>query len=294
MGAITAALAQVLRRGLPITAATADPVLLDLRGVISRAINADDAASRTSALDGVMRGLLARFPDARHAEAARALFGLPPAEPGQTLTVRRELAAGAAGHEVHHFRKRVEPRLIDKLAAALLADADRFTRSRVIAPRLAPSAGWQTVPADPFSWELAEHEEALTRLWAAIYAARAELLAVARLLSLGADRQQVVCQAVTAAWRWAQASLTAASYARAFGADINDVSAHDLVALAGWTPPMTDEQADRLRQAAAGEADRASFLAALHNEPELGASWVDAFADPDGQTSPLTTERLIS
>ncbi|MGH3511403.1 MAG: hypothetical protein ACRDQV_11800 [Pseudonocardiaceae bacterium] len=262
--------------------------------MISRAIDSDDAASRTAALDGVVRGLLARFPDARYAEAARALFGLPPAEPAQTLTVRRLLAAGAAGHEVHHFRKRVEPRLIDKLAAALLADADRFTRSRVIAPRLAPQAEWQTVPADPFSWELAEHEEALTRLWAAIYAARAELLAVARLLSFDADRQQVIGQMVTAAWRWAQASLEATSYTRAFGTDTDEVSADDFVALAGWTPPVTDGQAARLRQAAAGAADCASFVAALHHEPELGASWVDAFFPPDGHTSPQTTGRLIS
>lgn len=62
------------------------------------------------------RGLLARFPDVRYASAARALFGLPPAEPGQNLTVRRELAADQAGHEVHHFRKRVEPKLVEKIA----------------------------------------------------------------------------------------------------------------------------------------------------------------------------------
>lgn len=57
---------------------------------------------------------MARFGEARYAPAARALFGLPPAEPGQNLTVRRELAAAAAGHEVHHFRKRVEPKLSDR------------------------------------------------------------------------------------------------------------------------------------------------------------------------------------
>jgi hypothetical protein len=292
---VAAALGRVLRRGLPITAAAADPVLLDLRGVISRAVDPDDEASRTTALDGVLRGLLARFPDARYAEAARALFGLPPAEPGQTLTVRRELAAGAASHEVHHFRKRVEPRLIDQLASALLADADRFTRSRMIAPRLAPPTGRQTVPADPFAWEVAEHEEVLCKLWAAIYAARAELLATQRLLSFGADRQQVIRQAVTAAWRWAQASLEAISYVGTFGVDTEEVSAHDLVALAGWAPPVTAEQAAWLRRAAAVTADRAGFVAALDDETELGAAWVEAFFDSDdGQTSPRATERLIS
>lgn len=291
---VAAALAGILRRGLPITAAAADPVLLDLRGVISRSADPDDEASRTTALDGVMRGLLARFPDARYAAAARALFGLPPAQSGQTLTIRRDLAAEVASHEVHHFRKRVEPRLIDQLASALLADADRFTRSRGIAPRLAPPAGRQRVGADPFAWEVAEHEEALSRLWAAIYAARAELLAVERLLSLGVDRQQLITQAVTAAWRWAQASLEATSYAGAFGTATDEVSAHDLVALAGWTPGVTAEQASRLRQAAACAADRAGFEAALHDESDFGATWIEAFFNSDVQTPTPGTERLTS
>ncbi|HEU0090381.1 MAG TPA: hypothetical protein VFQ77_22440 [Pseudonocardiaceae bacterium] len=278
------ALARVLRRGLPVTATAFEPVLLGLRGVISRAVDPDDEVSRTAALDGVLRGLLARFPDPRYTDAVRALFGLPPAEPGQNLTVRRELAARAAGHEVHHFRKRVEPRLIDQLARALLADADRFIRSRVIAPRLAPSTDRQPVPADPFAWEVTEHEEALSRLWAAIYSLRAELLALERLLSLGADRQQVSRQAVTAAWRWGLLSAEVTSYTAAFDppSTRGEVSGHDLIALAGWTPPLSVDQQSRLRTAAAGGADRDRFVAALQAEPELGHAWIDNFLAPTG------------
>lgn len=248
----------------------------------------------------MLRGLLARFPDVRYAKAARALFGLSPAEPGQNLTARRELAACVAGHEVHHFRKRVEPRLLDQLTSALLADADRFTRSRVIAPRLAPTTDRQPVAADPFAWEVAEHEEALSRLWAAIYALRAELLAVERLVSFGADQQQVIQQAVTAAWRWALVSTDAASYADAFGADATggEVSAHDLVALAGWTPPLSSEQQSRLLAAAGEGADRDRFVAALHAETELGHAWVNAFLAPGGSgssgNSTNDTERQVS
>src|SRR3982074_214191 len=105
---VVAGLQRLLRRGLPVTPAAAEPVLLDLRGIVARAADPADEASRTAALDGTLRGLLARFPDTRYAPAARALFGLPPAEPGQNLTARRDLAAEQAGHEVHHFRKRVE------------------------------------------------------------------------------------------------------------------------------------------------------------------------------------------
>lgn len=271
---MVAAIGRLLRRGLPVTPATADPVLLDLRGIVARAVDPADEASRTAALDGTLRGLLARFPDTRYAPAARALFGLPPAEPGQNLTVRRDLAAEQAGHEVHHFRKRVEPRLIEKVAWELLADADRFTRSPMIAPRLAPVTERQPVQPDPFAWEVAEHEEQLSRLWSAIYAARAELLAVERLISLRADRIDVLHTAVTAAWRWAVARAEAIGYTTAFAPDL-DVD--ELVALAGWTPPLTEAQASRLAEAAGGGASREQFVHSLHGETGLGNAWTEGF-----------------
>lgn len=271
---IIAAVRRLLRRGLPVIPSSADTVLLDLRGIVARAVDPADEASRTSALDGTLRGLLARFPDTRYAAAARALFGLPPAKPGQNLTVRRELAAAEAGHEVHHFRKRVEPRLVEKIAWELLADADRFTRSPMIAPRLAPSSERQPVPADPFAWEVAEYEEQLTRLWSAIYAARAELLAVERLISLEADRADIATILITAAWRWASARSKAVSYTIGFAPDL-DASADELVVLAGWIPTLTAAQASRLTEIAS--ADRAQFAAALHDETGLADAWIGGF-----------------
>jgi hypothetical protein len=271
---VVAAVGRLLRSGLPVTPAAVDTVLLDLRGIVARAVDPADEASRTAALDGTLRGLLARFPDARYAPAARALFGLPPAEPGQNLTVRRDLAAEQAGHEVHHFRKRVEPKLIEKIAWELLADADRFTRSPMIAPRLAPVTERQRVQADPFAWEVAEHEEHLGRLWSAIYAARAELLAVERLISLDADRIDIGHQAVTAAWRWAVARAEAIGYTTAFAPDLEP---DRLIALAGWVPALTEAQASRLTEAATGGASREQFVHSLHGETGLGNTWAQGF-----------------
>ncbi|HEX5348629.1 MAG TPA: hypothetical protein VFW64_16230 [Pseudonocardiaceae bacterium] len=275
-GEVVAAVRRLLRRGLPVTPASTDAVLLDLRGIVARAVDPADEASRTAALDGTLRGLLARFPDARYASAARALFGLPPAEPGQNLTVRREFAAEQSGHEVHHFRKRVEPKLVAKIAWELLADADRFTRSPRIAPRLAPAAGRQPILADPFAWEVAENEEQLSRLWSAIYAARAELLAVERLISLRADRMDILRMAVTAAWRWAAARAEAINYTTAFAPE-PQTSVDELVALAGWTPALTAAQVSRLTEAATGGASREQFVAALHGENGLGNVWTEGF-----------------
>ncbi|MEU7912520.1 hypothetical protein [Microbispora bryophytorum] len=274
---MVAAVGRLVRQGLPVTPAAVDPVLLELRGITARAVDPADVASRTAALDGTLRGLLARFPDARYAAAARALFGLPPAEPGQNLTMRRERAAELAGHEVNHFRKRVEPKLIERVAWELLADADRFTRLPVIAPRLAPAGSRQPVQADPFAWEVAEHEEHLCRLWSALYAARAELLAAERLISLDADRIDVMHAVVTAAWRWAAARAEAIGYTTAFAPDPEKTSADDLVALAGWTPALTQAQMSRLTEAASGAASREQFVHTLHNETGLGNTWINGF-----------------
>lgn len=272
-----AAVRRLLRPGLPVTPGSADKALLDLRGVLARAIDPTDEASRVTALDGTLRGLLARFPDTRYAAAARALFGLPPADGGQNLTTRRILAAEQAGHEVHHFRKRVEPKLVETIAWELLADADRFTRSAVIAPRLAPTTERSPIQADPFAWEVTEHEEQLSRLWSAIYAARAELLAVERLVSLRADRRDILHTSVTAAWRWAAARAEAISYTDAFHPGQYS-STEELVALAGWTPTLTSAQVSRLTEAASGGVSREQFVSALHDEIELGNAWAHGFS----------------
>ncbi|WP_405085966.1 hypothetical protein [Microbispora sp. NBC_01389] len=285
---VVAAVGRLVRHGLPVTPAAVDPALLELRGIAARAVDPVDVASRTTALDGTLRGLLARFPDARYAAAARALFGLPPTEPGQNLTVRRERAAELAGHEVHHFRKRVEPKLIERVAWELLADADRFTRLPMIAPRLAPAGSRQPVQADPFAWEVTEHEEHLCRLWSALYAARAELLAVERLISLDVNRIDVMRAMVTAAWRWAAARAEAFGYTAAFALDLEKISADELVALAGWTPELTEAQTSRLTEAAVGGASREQFVHALHNETGLGNAWINGFLAVPEPADPIT------
>jgi hypothetical protein len=170
--------------------------------------------------------------------------------------------------------------VIEKIAWQLLTDADRFTRMLMIAPRLVPVTVCRPVPADPFAWEVTEHEERLARLWSALYAARAELLAVERLVSLRADRIDLIQTAVTAAWRWAAARAEAIDYTAAYAPDC-DTSVDDLLALAGWTPELTKTQASRLTKAAVSSATREQFIRALHNETGLRNTWVDGLLGPD-------------
>lgn len=170
-----------------------------------------------------------------------------------------------------------------------MADADRFTRSAMIAPRLAPASGRQPVQADPFAREVAEHEEQLSRLWSALYAARAELLAVERLISLRADRVNILRTAVTAAWRWAAARAEAIGYTTAFAPELES-SVDELVTLAGWTPTLTAAQTSRLTEAATGGASREQFVAALHGETGLDDTWVQGFLTHHASTE-ITPEQ---
>lgn len=124
-------------------------------------------------------------------------------------------------------------------------------------------------------------------MWSALYNARAELLAVERLISLEMDRTDIIATAVTAAWRWAAARAEAISYTTAFGSDV-ETSPDELIALAGWVPALTPAQLSRLTEAAAGGAGRQRFVAALHGEPGLGNTWVHGFL-----TRSASTERNI-
>ncbi|WP_344160024.1 hypothetical protein [Nocardiopsis rhodophaea] len=256
---------------------------MGLRGVAARAADPSDHSSLLAALDVVLKAALARFDDSRYSRSARALFGLPPGEAGTTLTARREAAARACGNEVHHFRKRVEPRLIERLAWMLQRDAEQFRGTRALAPRLAPAEGQSRLPNDVFAWELTEHEEHLSRVWAAVYALRAELLTMDRMASMEEGFQAITRQAVTAAWRYGLLRSEAERYREvyppgSFGA-LGELSVDDIVDLAGWTPPMRDEQLSLLVLAAAENPDRDGFTSSLRAEVELGEAWSQPWLD---------------
>ena len=95
-------------------------------------------------------------------DAAKALFGLPPAESGSNLTLRRETAAKVLGKEVHHFRKRLEPQVLAEVAHALQWDAAAPARPWASPSPVRPDKQHRRLPSDIFAWEATEYEEALT------------------------------------------------------------------------------------------------------------------------------------
>lgn len=180
---IAKALRPILATGLPILPAFGDETLLALRSVVARSIDRDDRLSRIKALDELVSRMLIHYPDDHLGEPARILFALARGVRGKNLTARRQAAAEAAGYEAEHFRKRIEPEILKMLAWQLHRDSQNYIpRGRAVPPPLEASGDTPTLRVgDVANKEAAEHEELLSRLWAHVYALRAEILRVERL-----------------------------------------------------------------------------------------------------------------
>ncbi len=177
------ALRPILASGLPVGPDYEDEVVLALRGVVARSIDPSDRLSRVKALDLLIKSLLVHYPDDELGEAARVIFGLASGSRGKNLTARRAQAASETNYEADHFRKHVERKILTMLAWQLHQDSQNYIpRSRATPPPLESSGDTPVITqGDISSKEAAEHEELLSRLWAHVYALRAEILRVERL-----------------------------------------------------------------------------------------------------------------
>jgi hypothetical protein len=285
---VTAAVHALLRAGLPPRDEPLLDDLLALRAVTARATDPADHASRLRALDGWLRWALARLGHPRLAEGARLLFGAAPGAAGLTLTERRAKAAAAAGYEAHHFRKRIEPRIVARLAAVLAAD-DAETADSAAAPRLARARRPLRLPADVFAWEAAEHEQSLAQLWAEVYALRAALLAVARLAGMhGAEHPETGAATAHALWRAALLHARVLTYRETYGPQLLGAAPGtdpgELAAFAGWQPPLDPHVLGELADLAAAHPDPGDFQHALS---ELAVEAADAWRRALAQASAI-------
>lgn len=235
----------LLRHGLPTDRQIGDH-LLALPGVTARAAG-PDWINRVEAFNTLLRQLIDRIPDNQTSRAAAILFGTWTGTFGTTLTERREGAATALSVHPDHFRKHIEPRLLAQLAQALAADSERMATTRVAPPHLVPMIARPVpLPADMFAWEAVEHEEQLSRLWAAVYALRAELLACARMASMDPGSGDHLDAAEAALWRLGQLHVAIRAYRRAYGARMlhGGIAPEHLVGMAGWSPAMNPDEID--------------------------------------------------
>ncbi|WP_042427971.1 hypothetical protein [Streptacidiphilus anmyonensis] len=256
-----AGLRALLRGGLPLTDPAAAGHLLQLRGVTARASGPEDEA-RMRALEGLLRWQLGRW-DHELATATDLLFGAGETA-GATLTRRREAAAQVLDRDVDHFRKRIEPKICDLVASLLLADAEAFGRARAEPPRLTRTRTRLRLEPDPFAWEACEHERMSSLLWAAVYALRADLLDLARRVSMTGSRADLNRAADAALYAYGRLLAAADAYRAAWGEQLlhadTSLAPRELARLAGWVPDLGPSGADQLSTAAAKAGTLTDFL----------------------------------
>ncbi|SDH90683.1 hypothetical protein SAMN05421505_12616 [Sinosporangium album] len=270
----------IVRAGLPIRPQRLGTRLLALPGVRARAADPDDPASRARALDAAVREELDRLESTGLTAAARLLFGADPVTSGAKLTARRAAAAEASRYEVHHFRKRIEPKICALVAWQLRSSSEAALQALPAAPPLHPSGRPLILPADVFAWEAAEHQHTIAALWGAVYLLRAELLTVARLASMHAPARESDRAADLALWRHAQVLAATATYRAAYGAVLlhtaSDLAPEQIGASAGWTPALTPAQVLLLTELGGPEDGFAAFTARLTQASggaDLAATW---------------------
>jgi len=279
------ALRTVLKHGLPARDSVVGDVLLDMPGVTARA-SGSNRASRVAAFNALLPQLLARMEDRRLAAAAATLFGDVRAAAGKTMTARRAAAARSLDRDPDHFRKHIEPRLLEIVAAALAADSERMVAPRATPPRLIPViAQPQPLPEDMFAWEAVEHDEHMSRLWAAVFALRAELLACARLASMDPAGPEVTDCADAALWRAGQLHIVIRRYRRAYGSRLlhGNISPDVLLGLAGWSPNLSAADVDTVCHLQPDSQPLSTFvdrLAAIHGGQGVRHRWVSELVRP--------------
>jgi hypothetical protein len=285
---LAAELKLLARKGLPLEPGGEWPRLTALASVTAQAGDDTSPDARIEALDWVLRRVLARLKLEGLRDAAKALFGLPPAERRSSLTLRREAAAKVLGKEVHHFRKRLEPKILAEVVHALRWDAAAQSRPWASPPPVRPGRKHRRLPSDIFAWEAAEHEEALTRLWACVYALRAELLAVERQVSMG-DAGEATAAADSALWRYGQLQAEARRYQAAYGGTLlpdGNATPHDLTQLAGWIPKISPSENALVADASSATSTHL-FMLTVHSISEgedLLTSWRSQLTDMEETT----------
>ena len=240
-------LTRIVSSGLPVGPAFGDDNLLGLRGVVARSIDSSDRLSRVKTLDDLLRRLVSTYPDDVLCDAASELFGIALGSRGASLTLRRERAARTAGFSTDHFRKNIEPKIVLEVAWLLHRDSQNYVpRERATPPPLEISGDTPAVAfGDVSDKDRNEHEETLSRLWAHVYALRAEILKVERLKQWPHDvtelstSQEVLLKAIAARDREVKAvKILIERYIEKYGESIEhgdgEFNARALLRLAGW------------------------------------------------------------
>lgn len=254
----------LLRAGLPVRPRTAPASMLVLPNVAARATVADDRLARVDALDRLVRKELRRLGLVDLRKAAATLFGAKGG--GGTLTERRRHAANQAGYEFDHFRKRIEPKIIEQVAWQLYQGSLQFAQRRNGSEPIAASGDTPTIePEHVEKPKPADQEILLSQIWSEVYGLRAELTAREVARDDPERTEEFEDAAASALWRLARLLTRLDVYLERYGRTIlhgeAEYDANALIRLAGWSGELSQEDARNLRFALArvGEWNPANF-----------------------------------
>lgn len=260
---VSGAVRNLLSQGLPARLHDGPGALLELRGVIARAVTPMEPVSRLDALNGLLKRLIRRWPRPIEGKALAALFGLEKGYGGRTLTDRRGRAAEHLGYAATHFRKEVEPRLVADLAEALWQDHLRYTpRTRYAPPPIAANGDTPVLDAGDYT----EQEELVSRIWSEVHGLRAEIIAGGRIKRDQGRHDELPDARGKILWRTARLLSYIEEYLQGYGENIlqgeTEWNVEGLVRLAGWRGGIASDVSRRMRLtlSEAGEEDYGRFL----------------------------------
>lgn len=241
----------ILRAGLPITHLSAPKHLLALKATKARAVDPDLPAARITALDKLMRQQLKRLDREDLREGAELLFGAR-ATRGLPLGERRTAAARTTGYNASHFRKHIEPQILDLLAWQLAREEVNYTaRGRKQPPAEISGDTPSITDADLSDPETADHQILLSRIWSAVYGLRAELIAKERWREINGMATEFAEAEEASLHQLGRLLTYLDAYIDKYGAAIlhgeAEHNAEALIRLAGWTGEVTRSQAQELR-----------------------------------------------
>jgi hypothetical protein len=145
------ALRPIMASGLPISPDYADERLLRLRCVVSRCDDPSSRLSRVKSADEILKEAIAQYPDDKLNHAVSILFGVALGSRRLILGDRRTRAAGDSGYDVDHFRKNIEPKILNELAWIIVRQTlDTALDVEAVARQLYRYAQRALVPLEAF------------------------------------------------------------------------------------------------------------------------------------------------
>jgi hypothetical protein len=239
-------LAALRRSGITTTGLSARPLLLSLSVVAAKAASTDQADLAVAA-EGVIREAAARV-DAGTSGPAGTVLGLAPGTRGSLLKRRRTIAAEQLPVNIEHFRKEIEPALIQAVADEVYAidSAWRLRQSH-------RTAGERSATDTRVGINWLERHQAYRRVWTPVAALRDDLIVLLELLRSEAEWPDIADRVMNQLWRYAQFLRELDRFVDEMGglwilADVeSEVAAANAIRRIGWHVPFGEADSSWLR-----------------------------------------------